>query len=180
MSGLLSIQRIAYWLIGLVGPLIVLVGIGVAMHGVLLVVDEVKEPTAPTEADVIECINKNRSARRSARVPAEFINERCRRRYESDVTSKVKLKGDLSYGLFCGNIFNQSHDWIVTRVGVKVRYQTLSFDGEISSAWLRPENSSYLCVTFPEHWRPPIIDTALSPEEWGWDISAVYGVRLAK
>jgi hypothetical protein len=73
---------------------------------------------------------------------------------------------------------NQSHDWVVTRVGVKIRYQTLSFDGEISNAWLLPENSSHLCVTFPEHWRPPIIDTALSPEQWGWDVSAVYGVRL--
>ena len=178
MAGFPSFFQRMYWLLALTGCLAAAAGLGFAAHRVVLVVDAAKDRTIPTQNDVIGCINENSSARGSARRPAELVRDRCRRKYESDVTAEVTLKGDLSYGVFCGDILNQSRDWIVTRVSVKIRYQTLSFDGEISNTWLLPENFSYLCVTFPEHWRPPIIDTALSPEQWGWDASAVYGVRL--
>jgi hypothetical protein len=193
--------RIAIRLVALAVTAVVAVGVLFAAFGVRKASDVVEEHTAPTrtappqhtaptrqaartqrsaptQADVIQCINKNKQAQRSARLPAELVRDRCRRRYESDVTTEVQLGGELIYGLFCGDLSNQSHDWIVTRVSVKIRYQTLSFDGEIANAWLRPQDSSYLCATFPEHRGPPIIDTALSSEQWGWEVSAVYGVRL--
>jgi hypothetical protein len=92
-----AMQRRAYWPIGLIGSPAVVVGVGVAAYGVVLVTDPSNEPTASTEADVIQCINKNSSAPRSARLAAELVSDRCRRKYETDVTAEVKLKGDLGY-----------------------------------------------------------------------------------